>query len=57
MAERNAVKPRVCVGCNTEFRCTAKEIARRYNMCEGGLGTLTLLDCGLAPKVLEVLGK
>ena len=55
MAERNAVKPRVCIGCEHEFRCTAKEIRQRYESCVGGLGDIYLMDCGLTPNVLEVV--
>lgn len=55
MAERNAVKPRECEGCNTTYNCTAREINTRFATCEGGNGRLVLPDCGLLPKaVLEV---
>lgn len=55
MAQRNAAYARMCTGCDTQFRCTAKELARRINACKGSLGSIFLPDCGLAPNVKRVL--
>ena len=55
MAERNAVKSRVCTGCETEYRCTAKELKQRIETCKGSLGSIFLPDCGMSDQLKGVI--
>lgn len=55
MAQRNAVYERQCTGCDTMFRCNAKELAQRIASCKGALGSIFLPDCGLGANVKEAI--
>ena len=55
MAQRNAVYERTCTGCDMQYRCTAKELAQRIQVCKGALGSIFLPDCGLSANVKEVI--